>query len=167
MSANSDKTKAEKHKSFCIGFAKGLGEALSVNRGHKIAAVETNEGAPLLLCLSCGAFAVTRPEKLKKPCRGECSAAGKRALHRTLHLSMHPDHQKGNLKIKNCIPLVHDPGLVGHIASLAATKVTFSAKPKVAISGVLRQEYLDAPASLSAAQAKLQALRARLRPTVE
>ena len=95
--------------------------------------------------------------------------AGKLALHRAVNLQKHPDQAKGSMPIKACVPLEHDPDLRRHLANLASVKATFVAVPrdkKGSAKGVLRTEYLDSAVALTAAQAKMQALRSRLATTL-
>ena len=85
--------KAKQHKSWQVGtgFAPKLVAAATDQLGHSLVSAETSDEQPLMFCIRCGAWAVSKPVGLLKRCIGENRLdAGKSALARIAR-KQHPD----------------------------------------------------------------------------
>ena len=66
----------------CKGYAPTISAIIQEPRGHKLVALHTLDGGePWILCITCGAFATSRPEKLGCECEPP-TASGQETLAR-------------------------------------------------------------------------------------
>ena len=62
-----------RYDELCVGSHPALTGVIVGNLGHDLALVDDTEGATILFCKTCGAFATKRPAKLMHPCSGSVS----------------------------------------------------------------------------------------------
>ena len=114
--ARDDRTKARSSTTSCIGFCSKIAKALEDRRGHSLAGLET-DGAPAVLCLRCGAWAVRCPALLSKPCLRAPSAAGSYVLRRVAQ-GKHPNHVDGKTNLLDVVPFEQGDELMAELKRL-------------------------------------------------
>ena len=104
--AYTDQAKQQRCGEHCPGFCASLASALRHPRGHAFAAVDT-EGAPLIICMRCGAWAATNPVNLMAQCPRAMRPGGKQAFRR-LARGLHPSYYGNQPRVKAVIPFAWD-----------------------------------------------------------
>ena len=93
-----DSTQLCRYDELCIGSHPALTSVIAGNKGHELVFLADSEGASILLCKCCGAFATKRPAKLLMQCGGVAPVAsyGGQALRR-VEKGKHPSHAHSTL----------------------------------------------------------------------